>query len=116
MSEPRFQFGWLNDRRLAAHALSPTPVDAPPIEEQLAVFNLVASTRRLRAELEPFAVSPSVRRIKQLSLQEQGVLFDLLRAIDQLLPGPYVLFPDPDALVGFEAGSVERSRRGQPDV
>jgi PAS domain S-box-containing protein len=26
MSEPRFQFGWLNDRRLAAHALSPTPV------------------------------------------------------------------------------------------
>ena len=26
MSEPRFQFGWLNDRRLAAHALGPTPV------------------------------------------------------------------------------------------
>ena len=26
MSEPRFQFGWLNDRRLAAHALSPAPV------------------------------------------------------------------------------------------
>ncbi len=26
MNEPRFQFGWLNDRRLAAHALSPTPV------------------------------------------------------------------------------------------
>ncbi|MGN6572386.1 MAG: histidine kinase dimerization/phospho-acceptor domain-containing protein [Pseudolabrys sp.] len=26
MSEPRFQFGWLNDSRLAAQALSPTPV------------------------------------------------------------------------------------------
>ncbi len=25
MSEPRFQFGWLNDSRLAAQALSPTP-------------------------------------------------------------------------------------------
>lgn len=44
----------------------------PPIEEQLPVFNLVATIRRLRAELEPFAVSPSVRRIKQLRLQEQG--------------------------------------------
>ena len=26
MSEPKFQFGWLNDSRLAAHALSPMPV------------------------------------------------------------------------------------------
>src|SRR5689334_12255213 len=26
MSGPRFQFGWLNDSRLAAQALSPTPV------------------------------------------------------------------------------------------
>lgn len=42
-------------------------------------------------------MSPSVRRIKQPSLHEQGVLFDLFRAIDQLLPGPYVMFPEPDA-------------------
>ena len=34
MTEPTFQFGWLNDSRLAAHALSPTPVWLWSVETQ----------------------------------------------------------------------------------
>lgn len=70
---------------------------APPqlaIEDQLEVLNMIATIRRLRAELDPFAISPAVERVRQLTARQQSAIFDLLHAIDQLFPGEKVLFAE----------------------
>ena len=71
----------------------------PPVEfsDKLYVLNLIAYIRKQRAELEPFAAPPSTDGAKRLNSRQQGALFDLLRAIDDLFPGVQVKFPEGSA-------------------
>jgi sulfur relay (sulfurtransferase) DsrC/TusE family protein len=71
---------------MSAHAIT--------FDDRLEILSDVARIRWLRAKLERFTVSPSVRRISQLTPREQGTLFDLLRTIDHLFPGVPIMLPE----------------------
>lgn len=68
-------------------------MEAPP---WFAVLQQIAHIRRLRAELAPLAVSPSRAESQtRLTPTERRLIFDLLRAIDELFPGIMLLLPLP---------------------
>lgn len=62
----------------------------PAAQQQLIILRQLADVTRLRGELQRLGTSPSVAKITKITPEERRTIFDLLRAIDELmkpLPG-----------------------------
>lgn len=59
----------------------------------LNVLHLIRWIRELRVELAPLAVLPP-RKGARITARQQGAIFDLLRCIDDLFPGPPTLWTE----------------------